>query len=127
MSSFARLLLLLLIPVMIFGQHRRSGTLPPAMNTPPAFKDAVVTFGGVVKKLTKKELLLDLDEGHELMTFRVNKDTKFHNDGAEVKRTAIDLEAHVNVDAMQDADSKFKAVLVKAGKEATPEAKPEAK
>jgi len=128
MIRYLRLAALLLVAVLLFGQHRgRTGAVPPAMNTPPPFKDVVVTFGGVVKKITKKELLLDLDESHELMTFRLNKETKYSSDGAEAKRTSIDLEIHVVVDAQQDTDSKLKALLVKAGQESKPAAAPAAK
>jgi len=114
-------LMLLLVPSILLGQHGRR-SIPPT-NIPPPFQDVVVTFSGVVKKITKKELLLDLDESHELMTFRLNKETKYTDDGAEVKRTSIDLEVHVVVDAKQDADSKLKALLVKAGPEPKPAAK----
>jgi len=110
--------LLLLVPVMMFGQHRgRSGSVPPPPSASPDFKDVVATFAGVLKNVTKKEITLDLDESHEIMTFRRTKETKFTSDGAEVKASGIDLESHVIVDAKQDPDSKLRAVAVKAGEE----------
>jgi hypothetical protein len=112
--------ILLLVPVMLFGQHRsgRSGSVPPPPSASPDFKDVVATFAGVLKNVSKKEITIEVDESHEIMTFRRNKETKFASDGAEVKASGIDLESHVTVDAKQDPDSKLRAVAVKAGGEA---------
>ncbi len=119
-----RLSLLVLVPVMMLGQHRgRSGTVPPPPSASPDFKDVVATFAGVLKNVTKKEITIDLDESHEIMTFRRNKETKFSSDGADVKASGIDLESHVVVDAKQDPDSKLRAVAVKAGPDARPATK----
>jgi hypothetical protein len=111
--------ILLLVPVMLFGQHRsgRNGAAPPGPSASPDFKDVVATFAGVLKNVSKKEITIEVDESHEIMTFRRNKETKFTSDGAEVKASGIDLESHVNVDAKQDPDSKLRAVSVKAGQE----------
>jgi hypothetical protein len=115
-SQYAPLVILLLVPVMLFGQRRGGrGSVPPAPSTQPAFKDLVVTFEGVLKNVTKKEITLDIDEKHELVTFRRTKETKFTESGAEVK--AIDLETHVTVEAKQDTDAKLKAVAVRAGQD----------
>jgi hypothetical protein len=114
----AKWAILLLLPAMMLGQHRgRSNSLPAPPTASPEFKDVVATFGGVLKNLTKKEITLDLDDSHELMTFRRTKETKFSDNGTEVKATLIDLETHVVVDAKEDPDSKLRAVAVKAGKE----------
>ena len=111
----------LLVPAMMFGQHRgRSSSVPPPPSASPEFKDVVATFGGVLKNLSKKEITLDLDDSHELMTFRRTKETKFSDNGTEVKATLIDLETHVVIDAKEDPDSKLRAVAVKAGKEGKP-------
>jgi hypothetical protein len=115
---------LLLVPVMMFGQHRgRSGSVPPPPSASPDFKDVVATFAGVLKNVTKKEITIDVDESHEIMTFRRTKETKFTSDGAEVKASGIDLESHITVDAKQDPDSKLRAVAVKTGPDARPAAK----
>jgi hypothetical protein len=118
----ARWAILLLVPAVMFAQHRsgRSNSMPPGPSASPDFKDVVATFGGVLKNMTKKEITLDLDDSHELMTFRRTKETKFTNDGAQVKATLIDLEMHVTIDAKQDPDSKLRAVAVRAGKEPKP-------
>jgi hypothetical protein len=113
--------ILLMAPVLLFGQHRGHGSsVPPPPTASPDFKDVVATFEGVLKNLTKKEITLDLDDSHELMSFRRTKETKFSDNGTEVKATLIDLETHVVIDAKQDPDSKLRAVAVKAGKEAKP-------
>ncbi len=110
--------ILLLVPAILFGQHRgRGSSVPPPPTASPDFKDVVATFEGVLKNITKKEITLDLDDSHELMTFRRTKETKFTDNGTTVKAALIDLETHVAVDAKQDPDSKLRAVAVKAGKE----------
>ena len=121
---FVALVILLLVPLMMIGQRRGGrGSVRQPPSTQPQFKDVVVTFEGVLKNVTKKEITLDLDESHELMIFRRTKETKFTESGAEVKATAIDLETHVTIDAKQDTDSKLKAVDVKAGEAVKPQAK----
>ena len=123
-ASMWRWALLLLVPVMVFGQHRgRSGSVPPPPSASPDFKDVVATFAGVLKNVTKKEITIDLDESHEIMTFRRNKETKFTDGENEVKASGIDLESHVMVDAKQDPDSKLRAVAVKASQEVKKAAK----
>jgi len=114
-----RCAILLLVPVMLFGQHRsgRSGSVVPPPSASPDFKDVVATFAGVLKNVSKKEITIEVDESHEIMTFRRNKETKFTSEGAQVKASGIDLESHVSVDAKQDPDSKLRAVAVKAGEE----------
>jgi hypothetical protein len=109
---------------MMYGQHRGGrGAIPPAQPNQPVFKDLIVTFQGVLKNSTKKEIIVELDENHQLMTFRRTKDTKFTEKGIEVKATTIDLETHVTVDAQQETDSKFKAVTVYSAEQVKPQAK----
>ncbi|HEV8042289.1 MAG TPA: hypothetical protein VGP62_25660 [Bryobacteraceae bacterium] len=117
--------LLLLVPAMMFGQYRNrhSGSVPAPPSASPDFKDVVATFAGVLKNVSKKEITIDLDESHEIMTFRRTKETKFTDGESEVKATSIDLESHVIVDAKQDPDSKLRAVAVKAGQEVKKAAK----
>ncbi len=100
---------------VVLAQHR--GTRNPAVPPPsaaPEFKDLVVKFVGALKNITKKEITIETDETHEIMTFRRTKETKFAEDGAEVKATKLDLESHVTVEAKQDPDSKLRAVAVRA-------------
>ena len=72
----------------------------------------VVTFRGALKKLTKKEIIVELVDSHELMTFRRNKATKFLDNDAEIKPGAIDFESVVSVDASEDVDLKLMAISV---------------
>ena len=103
---------------------RRGGGASAAPAHPEAFKGVVVTFRGQLKKLTKKEIIIESDEGnHELVTFRRNKATKFLENAAEIKPTLIDLETVVTVDASEDVDLKLMAVSVSVGAPKKAEAK----
>ena len=102
-------------PVALDAQRGRRGRSSAAATHPEAFKGIVVTFHGTLKKITKKEILVESGEdNHELLTFRRNKATKFLDNGAEVKPTAIDLESAVSVDAAEDVDLKLMAISVNA-------------
>jgi hypothetical protein len=90
----------------------RRGTSSSAAVHPEAFKGVVVTFRGALKKLTKKEIIVELVDSHELMTFRRNKATKFLDNDAEIKPGAIDFESVVSVDASEDVDLKLMAISV---------------
>jgi hypothetical protein len=108
------LVVLVLAAGVVLAQHRgaRNPAVPPPSAT-PEFKDLVVKFVGALKNISKKEIIIETDETHEIMTFRRTKDTKFTEDGAEVKATKLDLESHVTVEAKQDPDSKLRAVAVR--------------
>jgi len=94
---------------------RRGGT-SAAPAHPEAFKGVVVTFHGQLKKLAKKEIIIESSEdNHELLTFRRNKATKFLENDAEIKPALIDLEAVVTVEASEDVDLKLMAVNVIVG------------
>jgi rRNA pseudouridine-1189 N-methylase Emg1 (Nep1/Mra1 family) len=108
--------LVLLVPIAIDGQMRgRRGTSSSAPVHPEAYKDAVVTFHGVLKKLTKKEIIIESDDNHELLTFRRNKATKFLENDTEIKPAAIDMESAVSVDAAEDVDLKLMAIRLTVG------------
>jgi len=79
----------------------------------PALKGLVVTFHGALKKLTKKEILIQSDD-NQLLTFRCSKKTKFLGAEGEVKPTDIDLESPVTISASEDVDLKLMAISVKA-------------
>ena len=76
-----------------------------------AHKGLVVTLHGSLRKLTKKEMLIETDE-HQLETIRLNKATKYLEGGKEVKRYDIDLDSVVTANVSQDVDLKFVAVSV---------------
>jgi hypothetical protein len=118
------LVIVLVVAGIAHGQRRGGrGPVPQPPANPPAFKDLIVTFQGVLKNSTRKEIIIELDENRQLMTFRRTKETKFTEGGVELKATAIDLESHVTVDAKQDTDTKFRAVAVRAGEEGKSQAK----
>jgi hypothetical protein len=115
-AACALVTLILASPSFLPGQMRgRRGTSSGATPHPKAFKGVVVTFQGKLKKLTKKEIIIDLVDSHELMTFRRNKTTKFLDNDAEIKPGAIDFESLVTVDASEDVDLKLMAVSVSVG------------
>jgi hypothetical protein len=118
------LVIFVLVPGLLLCQHR--GTRNPGVPPPsaaPEFRDLVVKFVGALKNITKKEITIETDETHEIMTFRRTKETKFTEDGAEVKATKLDLESHVTVEAKQDPDSKLRAVAVRVAHEEQPSAR----
>jgi hypothetical protein len=91
---------------------------------PEAFKGVLVTFHGTLKKLTKKEIMIESDDDHhELLTFRRNNSTKFIKDDAEIKPTDIDFETLVAIDATEDSDLKLMAVSVSVAAPKKAEAK----
>jgi len=100
-----------LAPIALDGQMRgRRGTSSAAPVHPEPYKGVVVTFNGTLKKLTKKEIIIESADNHELLTFRRNKATKFLDNGVEVKPGAIDMETAVTVDAAEDVDLKLMAI-----------------
>ena len=113
---------LLLIPAALSGQMRGRRGVSPAH--PEAFKGIIVTFHGALRKLNKKEIIIEsTGENRELVTFRRNKATKFLENDAEIKPTDIDLETAVTVDASEDIDLQLMAVRVIFGTPKKPEAK----
>ena len=107
--------LVFLLAAELGGQYRgrRGGPTPDAAPHPDAYKGAVVTFRGALKKLSKKEILLLDDENGQLLTFRRNKTTKFFEDGKEVKPGVLALESTVSIDATEDVDLKLLASAVR--------------
>lgn len=94
-------------------QGQRRATAPSVYKPPPAYKGVVVTFHGVLKKLTKKEILLESDD-KQLLTLRCDRKTKFQDPDGDVKRSDIDLESQVSIEASEDVDLKLLAINVKA-------------
>ena len=120
----AAVVLCLLIPLALDGQMRgRRGTASSGTTHPEAFKGVVVTFQGALKKLTKKEIIIELVDSHELLTLRRNKATKFLDKDAEIKPGAIDFESLVSVDASEDVDLKLMAIIVSVGAPKKPDVK----
>jgi hypothetical protein len=108
--------LVLLAPVALDAQKGRRGRSSTSSTHAEAFKGIVVTFHGTLKKITKKEILIESgQDNHELLTFRRNKATKFLDNDAEIKPGAIDLESEVTVNASEDVDLHLMAVSLSVG------------
>ncbi len=105
-------LICIIVPPLSAQYRARRGVAPASPASVGAYKGLIVSFHGAVKKLTKKELLLESDE-NRLITLRCNKQTKFFKGEDQIKRSDIDLETPVTVDASEDTDLKMMAVAVK--------------
>lgn len=94
-----------------YGRARR--TVPGGVSSgPAAYKGLVVTLHGSLKKLTKKEMLIQSDDD-QLLTIRCSRKTKYSDADGAIKPAAIDLESVVTVDASEDVDLKLMAINVK--------------
>lgn len=110
---YAIVALIALSPAFLNGQTRgRRGSSSRVPTHPEAYKGVVITFHGALKKLTKKELIIESADNHELLTFRRNKNTKFLNGDVEIKPTDVDLESQVTIDASEDVDLKLMAMSI---------------
>ena len=109
-----KVLPVLLCMLMPLADAQYRGRRPAAgTSTPLPLKGLTVTFHGVVKKITKKELMIESDENNQLLTLRCSGKTKFHNDDGVLKWSDIDLESRVSVEASEDNDLKLMALNVK--------------
>ena len=110
LRKLAAISLVCLLPALLHGQRRRS----PANNkaAPQPYKGLVVTFHGVLKKLTKKEILLESDE-NQLLRMRCSRKTTFRDQDGEIKPSDIDVDSRVSVDASEDVDLKLMAISVR--------------
>ena len=109
-KRLAGVLLLCFSVATAHGQYAHGRRTVPH-TAPQAYKGLVVTFHGVLKKLSKKELILQSDD-NQLMTMRCSRKTKFHSGEEEIKSSDIDLESRVAVDASEDSDLKMMALNV---------------
>jgi len=104
---------LLLGAVCLSAQHgRRGGAAGSSVSAPP-LKGITITARGVLKQLSKKEIMIHTDE-NQMMTFRRSGKTRFLRDGHDAKPTDFDLESIVTVDAVEDNDLKLLAIAVRA-------------
>lgn len=106
----AAILVLLGVP-LASAQYPRARRTVSAGSAPQPYKGLVVTFHGVLKKLTKKEMLLQSDD-NQLLTIRCSRKTKFRDDDGDIKPTEVDLESPVRVDATEGTDLKLEAINV---------------
>ena len=103
----------LLLGSVAHGQYRERRGPATASAHARGIQGLVVTIRGALKKLTKKEILIESDE-NQLMTIRCSGKTKFFDkDNRAIKRSDIDLETVVAIDASEDLDSKLMAISVR--------------
>lgn len=110
-SVAAAILVCVMLP-LVEGQYsrgRRGGGT--TTSSPVPLKGLVVTFHGALKKLNKKELLMQSDD-NQLLTMRCTRKTKYLDADGEIKPSEIDLESRVAVDASEDNDLKLMALKV---------------
>ena len=92
-----------------YSRRPRSG---PATATSGPYSGPAVTFRGVVKALTKKEITLDLEGEEQTLTFRCSRKTKFFENDREVKPSEIAAGTHVTLEATREGDQKLAALEV---------------
>jgi hypothetical protein len=107
--------LLILVPGVLPGQSRsrgsRRGTSPAT--APAPYKGVTATFEGRVRDLDKKKIVIETDD-KQLITIRLSGKTKFLKNDQTIKRTDIDMDSFVSVDASEDTDLSLLAVAVTA-------------
>ena len=90
----------------------RAALLATATTGP--YAGPAVTFHGTVKAITKKEIVLDLDEAEHSeersLTLRRSGKTRFFDKDEEVKATDIPAGTPVTLDATRDGDMKLSAL-----------------
>ncbi len=114
-AAIFTLSLILLAPFALTAQYRRrmiydnNGAVTPDPGT-----NVTVNVQGVLKGLSKNEILVESDQEHTISLHRTSK-TKFLREDKEVKADNVSLDEKVNVDVAQDKDAKLMAVVVKLG------------
>ncbi|MGO9242877.1 MAG: hypothetical protein ACLQBJ_18910 [Bryobacteraceae bacterium] len=114
-AAIVALSLMLLAPFALTAQYRRrmiydnNGAVTPDPGT-----NVTVNVRGVLKGLSKNEILVETDQEHTISLRRTSK-TKFLREDKAVKADDVSLDEQVNVDVAQDKDAKLMAVVVKLG------------
>lgn len=114
-AAIVALSLMLVCPFVLTAQYRRrmiydnNGAIVPSTGS-----NVTVNVHGVLKGLSKNEILVETDEEHTISLRRTSK-TKFLRSDKEVKADEVALDEKVNVDVGQDKDAKLMALVVKLG------------
>lgn len=111
LGKLLAMMLVCLITPLLEGQYPRTRRGIATGSGPAAYKGLVVTFHGALKKLTKKEILIESDD-NQLLTMRCSRKTRFEDRDGDIKPSDIDLESRVSVDASEDVDLKLLAIEV---------------
>lgn len=107
-----------LLPAQYTRTRRGTNSAPTGIG---GHKGLIITIHGSLKKLTKKELLIQTD-GDQIQTIRLSHTTKFMKAGKEIKPYDVDLESMLTLDVTQDVDLKFIAITVTVDVPAKPAA-----
>jgi hypothetical protein len=113
--------LVIALSASCWGQQRpvrgRSGSTTGrgTLKDPNAPKGVYATTHGVVKSISKSELMVAMDDEHE-MKFRITRKTKFvlseKQGSQEIKASSIESGQAVAVDAETALDGSFEAVRI---------------
>lgn len=91
------------VPGSIYGR--------PGENTPEAATEVTIRIDGLLKGMSKNEILVATDEDHTTGLRRTSK-TKFFRGRKEVKADDVAMDTKVSVEAAEDKDAKMMAVVV---------------
>src|SRR5271157_1111151 len=106
LAGFVALSLMLLSPLALTAQYRRRVmTNNGGAIVPSPISGVSVNVQGVLKGLSKKELLVETDQDHTISLRRTSK-TKFFREDKEVKAADVALDEKVNIEVAQDKDAK---------------------
>jgi hypothetical protein len=121
LAAIVALSLMVLCPLALSAQYRRRGMYNNnGALTPDPVSGVTVNVKGVLKGLSKKELLVETDADHTVSLRRTSK-TKFLREDKPVKADDVALEEKVDVEVAPDKDAKLMAVMVKLGAPEKPE------
>ena len=84
-----------------YGRRPRVPSQPNATAAAGAYKEPAVTMHGILKKITKKDIVIMVDEDRPVTMDRVRK-TKFFKDGKEVEPETLAAGSIVSIDVGKD-------------------------
>jgi hypothetical protein len=92
------------LPALLLAQYyprTRRGVVPGTPN--PGAYNVAGSFHGKLKELSKKEIMIETEDGQIVSIHRSGK-TKFFKGTQSIKPSDIDIETPVTVDATEDVD-----------------------
>jgi hypothetical protein len=114
MTRIFTIFLLLASLVFAQGVYRSRRGLSRGTPNPQAYKGVAGSFHGMLKELTKKEIMIETED-EQTVSIHVSGKTKFLKGGQPIKPADIDLETPVTIDASEDAGLTLTAVSVTVG------------
>jgi hypothetical protein len=106
MLKLIRILVLLVVvlPALLLAQYYPRPIRGIAPGTPkPGAYNVAGSFHGKLKELSKKEIMIETEDGQIVSIHRSGK-TKFFKGTQSIKPSDIDIETPVTVDASEDVD-----------------------